>query len=257
MNGNQNYNQTNNVIPNPQTGYSNVPNNYLNPPSNQNPAMIPNQNNMVVPNQNNTAIPNLNNTVIPSQNSGVNLNQSNPPSSNTFFTAPNNNQNLVVPVNSRQIANTNTVVGNQVNNQIPVNNQTNTQTNSQIVLGTVSNVSYADTLGDIDTQKKDPVSTAEYLRNSEHNNQFITDSTYNETTINDLNVEGTYNNMQVNPTVDYMNDPQVQENLNRQKKKTVPISKELKTVFILVLVLFIFTFIIPILSDLINKLRFH
>ncbi len=93
--------------------------------------------------------------------------------------------------------------------------------------------------------------------NNQSSSQFFnqTDQTYNETSINDLNVDGAYNRMNIAP--DYVNDKQVRENIEAPKKNTVPISKELKTVFIIALVLLAFIIVMPMLFDLISNLRFH
>lgn len=220
MNENQNFNQNNSVIPN----------NLIN--NNQN-TTIPN--NFISNNQN--ANNNMNNVVNPT----LNANQVQP-------TIQNNNVNPA-----------------QINSGVPIQNvnminqnATNTNNNGPITLGTVSNVTYADTIGNVNSQVADTVQTT--ITNYENNNnQFINNNSYNETSLTDLNVDGTYNNLekQEKTPVDYMNDPQVQANLNKQQKKTVTITKELKTVIILVLILFAFVFIMPTLADYFNKLRFR
>ena len=73
--------------------------------------------------------------------------------------------------------------------------------------------------------------------------------------LNDMNVNGTYNHMDAPP--EYVNDQQVKENIVAPKKNTVPISKELKTVFIIALVLLVFIIVMPLLFDLLNNIRFH
>ena len=79
--------------------------------------------------------------------------------------------------------------------------------------------------------------------------------TYNETSINDLNVDGAYNKMNVAP--DYVNDKQIKDNIESHKKNTVPVSKELKTVIIIALILLVFIIIMPMIFDFLNNLRFH
>ena len=78
---------------------------------------------------------------------------------------------------------------------------------------------------------------------------------YNETSITDLNVDGQYNRMEKIP--DYVNSPEVQENIHPTKKNTVTITKEMKTVLIIVGVMLAFILIMPVLFDLLNKIRFH
>ncbi len=89
------------------------------------------------------------------------------------------------------------------------------------------------------------------------NNNYTNQSTqsYNDTSINDLNVDGTYNRMNVAP--EYVNDQQVKENIQAPKKNTVPISKELKTVFVIALILLAFIIVMPMLFDLLNNLRYQ
>ena len=122
------------------------------------------------------------------------------------------------------------------------------QTNNVVTLGTVSNVTYADTIGDIDFGE--PI--------KDELNNYIKDSNdYNETSLTDLNVEGGYNNMNVAP--DYTSDPKVMENLHPdpEKKKTITINKEMKTFFVIALILFAFIMILPILMNLFDKIRFR
>ncbi len=77
----------------------------------------------------------------------------------------------------------------------------------------------------------------------------------NETTINDLKVDGTYNNINVAP--DYVNDQAIKEKMEEPKKNTVPVSKELKTVIIIAVVLLIFIIVMPFLFDVISNIRFN
>lgn len=72
--------------------------------------------------------------------------------------------------------------------------------------------------------------------------------------INNLNIDGTYNGIQA---PDYVNEPIVRENIVGQKKNTITITKELKTVIIIALVLLVFIIIMPIFFDLLNNIRFH
>lgn len=76
----------------------------------------------------------------------------------------------------------------------------------------------------------------------------------NETSINDLNVVSDYNQM---GRPEYTNDPKVMENINQQKKNTIPVSKELKTVIIIALILLVFIIIIPMVFDFVNDIRFN
>ena len=78
---------------------------------------------------------------------------------------------------------------------------------------------------------------------------------HNDTSINDLNVDGAYNRINVAP--DYVNDKQVRENMDFAKKNTVPVSKELKTVIVIAAILLIFIIVMPFLFDLISNIRFN
>ena len=79
--------------------------------------------------------------------------------------------------------------------------------------------------------------------------------TNSETPINNMNIDGAYNRINVAP--DYVNEAQVKENIENAKKNTVPVSKELKTVIIIAAILFIFILVMPFLFDLISNIRFH
>ena len=71
------------------------------------------------------------------------------------------------------------------------------------------------------------------------------------TALNNLNVDGTYNNM---PKVDYLQEPKVKENM--QKKNTVTITSEGKVFLIIIAVLLIFVFVLPTIFDLITNISY-
>lgn len=76
--------------------------------------------------------------------------------------------------------------------------------------------------------------------------------------LNDMNVNGTYNHMDAPP--EYVNDQQITNNVQLatgQKKVTVPVSKELKTVIIIALILLAFIIVLPMLGDLLTNLKFR
>ena len=185
----------------------------------------------------------------------------NPNLNNSFQlgTVNNNGQNqanMVPPANMAQpINNTSTPVNAP---QQPVNNVPNansvpnsTPDNNVVTLGTVSNVTYADTIGDIDYGT--PINDDTPPVNNTPENFINTD--YNDTSISDMNVEGSYNNMEVAP--DYTTDPKVMAIIHPDKKNTVSIGKELKTFLLIAAVLLVFIFVLPILFELFNKIRFH
>ena len=76
----------------------------------------------------------------------------------------------------------------------------------------------------------------------------------NNTMINDLNVEGSYNQLE---NIPYANEQRVIQNINGNKKKTVTISKELRTVIILALILLLVILFMPNISEFINDFRFN
>lgn len=86
---------------------------------------------------------------------------------------------------------------------------------------------------------------------NQSNNKFLNNQ-FNETSINDLNVNSDYNNMGAN----YINDPQVKSNIEEIKtnKKTITITQELKIIIIISIVLFIFILIMPSIFDLIRNI---
>ena len=173
----------------------------------------------------------------------------------------NNNQNTNQPQNTFINNNVNPAVNTQnSSNQVvaptgqmtqPVAPQEAAPQNNVVTLGTVSNVTYADTIGDIDLGT--PLPEGEQSTNSYLNNN----GDYNATSLTDLNVEGNYNNMNTAP--DYTSDPKVMENLHPdpEKKKTIKITQELKTFFVIVVILLVFIIIMPVLTDLIDKIRFR
>ena len=122
------------------------------------------------------------------------------------------------------------------------------QNTSNITLGETPNATYQDTLGNIEPQMETPSDTNQYINPP---------SNTNETYLNDLNVDGSYNRIQKEEAPSYVNDPKVIENMNQNKKNTIPVTKELKTVVIIALILLVFIFAMPILFDLINNLRFN
>ena len=170
-----------------------------------------------------------------------------------------NNLN-VTPVGN-QYSNQNSSVPNEINNnqnqyvknQNPNNTYLNNLNNNNN-LGTTSNITYADTVGNVTNNIAPTNQTTEPAQN----NQFInTNPSPNNTYINDLNVDGSYNRIEKMEPPSYVNDPQVRENMDSNKKNTVTITKELKTVIIMALVMLVFIFIMPVIFDLIRNIRFN
>lgn len=87
------------------------------------------------------------------------------------------------------------------------------------------------------------------------NNKFINfDNNQNETSLDNLNVDGSYNQLEKQK---YDNDKKAMQNIEGYKKNTVPISKELKTVIIIALILLLFILIMPTIFEFINNIRFN
>lgn len=125
----------------------------------------------------------------------------------------------------------------QTNNIMP-NNQNVNGINNNYTPGATSNVVYQDTTGGIINNSNSNATPVENQNNG----------------LNNLNIVGNYNGMEA-PS--YVNEPIVKENITQNKKNTITITKELKTVIIIALVLLVFIIIMPIISDLLNKIRFH
>ena len=86
-------------------------------------------------------------------------------------------------------------------------------------------------------------------------NKFINNNVEtSNNTLNDLNVNGEYNDL---PKVDYSRDPKVAENLNNIKKNTVNITSEGKVFIIIILVLLLFIFVMPTIFDFLGKLKYQ
>ena len=78
-----------------------------------------------------------------------------------------------------------------------------------------------------------------------YNNNF----TENDTKLTDLNTEGI-------PNVDYTKDPKVHANLERdeKRKKTITITNEGKVFLLIIIILFLSTFVIPYIFDFLREL---
>lgn len=224
--------------------------------------MMNNSNNNYSINSNNQFIPQTNNQ-LNNQNSNIrfpngNLNQSNQVNnlSNQQFSNNPNSSFLQSPPNqpttNQQWGPNQTKVENQLTDSIPQNN--NVINNQQMPTNSNNIDPFTNT-----NQTQKPTTYVDMLEKEGINiigneSKFINNKlTYNETSINDLNVQGNYNNILQN---DYRNDPRVIENLKQKEKKTITITKELKIVIIIVVILFIFIFIIPYIFDFIREIRY-
>ena len=83
--------------------------------------------------------------------------------------------------------------------------------------------------------------------------KFLSQNQFNETSLNDLNVEEGYNNIQ---TTDYSYDPKVRENIEGRKKNTITITGEMKIFIIIALVLLIFILVMPYIFDFLRDIKY-
>ena len=193
-----------------------------------------------------TGMPTNNNNMNTNSNNSVNpfvVNNQAPPTgmpSQVVQTPPvaNNMQQPVtqMPLTNNQIdVNNNEVTNTPNNTQSTINPFINNQANNNIV-----NEGYQAML------KQEGINV--------HGNQsrFINSTGYKETSITDLNISEDYNNLN---KIDYTKDPKVMQNIqqyegNENKKNTIPISKELKMIFMIAIGLFVFILIMPYIFDL-------
>ena len=192
----------------------------------------------------NSAVPNpsfvsnnLNNGIVNSNSSDIPQNA---------FDAGYNNQNSLYNVGTAPVTTVipNTNVVNTMNNTVNSNNVILNQQNNQMV----------DNNFNMNNQTNGFVNSQNNVDNND--NSFISpENNYQETKLSDLNIDGTYNNM--NRAPEYVNNQTVIENVEPKKKNTLKVSKELKTVLIITAVLFLFILIIPMLDDLLNNIRFQ
>lgn len=170
----------------------------------------------------------------------------------------NNNQDMNVNtqssnfINNQPYQNNNEVNNNLFNtsnsSQMPnenfINQQVSPQNNSQTInpFTSSSNIDNPVNKGYVEMLKQEGI-------NVQSQSKFINESNFNETSIDDLNINGDYNNLN---RIDYSNDPKVMENLGRVEKKekmTITITKDLKFIIIIALGLFIFILIMPYIFD--------
>lgn len=90
----------------------------------------------------------------------------------------------------------------------------------------------------------------------EQQNQFINkESIRNETSLNDLNVDGKYNKLDKSP---YSDEEKVRDNIDNRQKNNIKITldHEKKVFLIIVAVMLVFIIIMPFIFDLIENIRF-
>ena len=157
-------------------------------------------------------------------------NQNNPNNGGqgTFFNNPIPTGNVINQPNTPPQNN------GPVNNQAVPANQVNSNPatgNAPVTIGPVTNnVTYAETLGNINEQ-------------ANANNP-------NNVGLDNMNVAGAYNNMEAATPGIINND--INQEFAPKKKNTITITKELKLIFILVAILFIFIMIMPYISNIID-----
>ena len=87
-------------------------------------------------------------------------------------------------------------------------------------------------------------------------NEYVNNVGYNETSLNDLNVDGGYNKLEAST---YSNEEVVRENIENHTKKTVKITitQEMKVIIIISVVILIFIIIMPFIFDIVENIRFN
>ena len=218
------------------------------------PNMMNNQNNVplnVIPQGNNSVnMPfngnnNIQNAV--NQQTGIvpNIKEDNNKQNGISANPFNNNSNIQTLVNQQ----TGIIPNTPINNE-NVTNPFNNNVQDPRKLEMKDNNFNGDNLehGFVDVLKEGGVNV-----NIPDNKYINSENTFNETSINDLNVDGSYNKL---PNIDYSNDPQVVSNIkNMTKKNTIKISKELQTFFIIVVILFLFILVMPYIFDLVRDIK--
>lgn len=187
-----------------------------------------------------------------------------PTNNNNMNTNPNNSVNPFVVNNQApptgmpsQVAQTPPVANTMqqpvtqmplTNNQIDVNNNeaTNTPNNTQSTINPFIN---NQANNNIVNEGYQAMLKQEGINVHGNQSRFINSTGYNETAITDLNISEDYNNLN---KIDYTKDPKVMENIQQfeGKKNTIPISKELKMIFMIAIGLFVFILIMPYIFDL-------
>ena len=200
-------------------------------------------------------------------NNNQDLNNVTPTNINSIPVIPPTQTPVSAPMPAQPVEQIQQPVGNNQNPIPPANNIIPNENNSLSEIPNVSNQPNSvvnNVMPNQASQNTAPIiqndnNTINALNIGDNNNQTqvsLEPQNYNETSITDLNVDGVYNHMEKAP--DYVNSPEVKENINPTKKNTITITKELKTVIIIVGVMLAFVIIImPLLFDLINKIRFH
>jgi len=164
-----------------------------------------------------------------------------------------NNLNIA-PNNSNDTQNTNRFINNVSNvnqtnlsfNNVPIGNNNAIQNTDRQDM----NSSPIDSLNIEDNKLKKQVL-------GEEKTQFINKSNgYNETSLNDLNVDGKYNKLEKSI---YSSDQTVRQNIENHEKKrvTVTITAEMKIFIIIAIIMFVFILIMPFIFDFVENIRFN
>jgi len=168
------------------------------------------------------------------------------------------NNNVAYPQSiNPQIINQNTFNNAQpIQNQTPIDNNAytqniNPQATSDNSIQIPSQNNFIQPVQSIEPQPQNIQSEDTIQMNAE--NKFLTPNEFNETSLNDLNVEGSYNNIE---RTDYSQDQQVRENIEGTKKNTIKITSEMKTFIIIALVLLVFIFIMPYIFDMLRDIKY-
>lgn len=157
------------------------------------------------------------------------------------------------------------------NNQDTFNNNPQTNILNQNNLNNQQNQPQNNMSNGIQTDNQQPINPLGAINNNPMNNQvnnledinpmmnlqsnkFINDNIEtNDTSLNNLNIDGEYHNM---PKIDYSQDPNVKANLEQfeNKKNTITVGPEAKIFLIIVIVLFLFIIVMPYIFDAIREI---
>ena len=162
----------------------------------------------------------------------------------------NNDNQQSNALNELNIGNNSSNTNNNQNNNRFINNVSNVNSTNLDLSNNNQNQTPTNNMNAEDAKLK-----AQVVKEKE--NQFIKkQSRYNETSLNDLNVDGKYNKLEKSP---YSDDENVRENIKNHEKKTVNITvgQEMKLFLVIAGIMLIFIIIMPFIFDLIENIRFH
>ena len=143
-------------------------------------------------------------------------------------------------------------MNNNENNNRFINNVSNVNSTSLDLSNTTSSNEVTSPIATMNVE--DAKLKAQVVK--EQKNQFINkERIRNETSLNDLNVDGKYNKLDKSP---YSDEEKVRDNIDNRQKHNIKITldHEKKVFLIIVAVMLVFIIIMPFIFDLIENIRF-